>query len=96
LPSKPLRDAYERKKAEVMDKRYKTWGQELEYEVRKTGWKYASYQDIADHVLKNKKEFMNEKGRVDAFLIAAQLGISLTKAYVVKRIIELKEGAQNV
>jgi hypothetical protein len=88
IPSKELIDAYEDKKAKVMDKRYLDWGVELKGLKERAGWRFASVQDIASEVLKHKDDFINDKGRFDAFLIASQLGIGVTKSYIVKRYLE--------
>jgi len=88
LPSSRLTEAYEVKKASIMDKRYEEWGYELRAMKEKVGWRYASIQDIANHIIEHKDDFTNEKGKIDAFLISAQLGIGITKSYTVKRFLE--------
>jgi hypothetical protein len=88
LPSKRLIDDYEVKKAKIMDMRYESWGAELKANQDRARWRYASIQDIALEVKSHIDDFINDKGKIDAFLIASQLGIGVNKAYCVKRFLE--------
>jgi ABC-type oligopeptide transport system ATPase subunit len=88
LPSKSLVDAYEEKKARIMDKRYELWREEIKASQRVTEWRYKTVKEIGDEVLKHLDDFIGRKDKIDAVLISSQLGINITKAYMVKRYIE--------
>jgi ABC-type dipeptide/oligopeptide/nickel transport system ATPase component len=88
LPSKGLVDAYEAKKAEVMNVRYKSW--ETELKVQKSDYRYAPIDVIAKEVMEHLDDFKGRKGKVDAMLISSVLGIGVPKAYMVKRYVEYK------
>lgn len=87
LPSEALCKAYEEKKTAIMEKRYKDWGESLKAKVG-TEWRFASVMDIAREVSSRKGDFLDDEGRVDAFLVSGLLGINTTKAYAVKRVVE--------
>lgn len=86
LPSENLTNEYEKKKAEIMERRYRDWSKEVKANVNP--YKFSSPMEIAREVLKNKETFMDKKGRFDAFLISGLLGINTVKAYTVKRLLE--------
>jgi ABC-type oligopeptide transport system ATPase subunit len=88
LPSKELIETYEDKKARIMDRRYELWREEIKASQRVLEWKYKTIKEIAEEVLKHYDDFVNHKGRLDASLIASQLGIGITKSYMVKRYVE--------
>jgi len=87
-PSEDLAKAYEEKKAMVMDKRYSLWYDEIKASQRVMEWRYKTVKEIADEVFKHLDDFIGRKGKVDAVLISGQLGIGMSKAYMVKRYVE--------
>jgi hypothetical protein len=90
LPSQGLIDAYEAKKAEIMNSRYKSW--EIELKMQKSDYRYAPIDVIAKEVMEHLDDFKNEKGKIDAVLLSSYFGIGAPKAYMVKRYVEMKLG----
>jgi hypothetical protein len=87
-PSEALAKAYEEKKARIMDRRYELWSDEIKASQKAIEWKYKTIKEIAEEVLKHYDDFTGRKGKIDAALISGQLGIGMSKAYMVKRYVE--------
>lgn len=87
LPSEAVVRAYEEKKARVMDERYKAYKTELESGMR--SFRFASPVDIVNYIRVNKMEDLLKDGdRFDAVSISANFGLNITKAYVVKKMLD--------
>jgi energy-coupling factor transporter ATP-binding protein EcfA2 len=86
-PSKELAEAYEAKKASIMESRYTSWKEELKATSEAISWKYKTIPEIGKEVMEHLEDFKT-KGRINASLIAAQLGLGYSKSYLVKRWVE--------
>lgn len=85
LPSKELIEAYEKKKTEFLEMKYKEF--KAESRVMQTPYRYMSINELAKIIMDNRDTFMID-GKIDATLIAGMLEIGLPKAYAVKKFIE--------
>jgi hypothetical protein len=87
LPSEAVLKAYEEKKAIIMDERYKAYKTELE--TGEKSFRFASPIDVVKFIRDNKMEDLLKEGdRFDAVSISAHLDLNITKAYVVKKMLE--------
>ena len=87
LPSDAIIEAYEEKKARIMDERYKAYKTELE--TGEKSFRFASPIDVVKFIRENKMEnILKEGDRFDAVSISAHFDLNITKAYVVKKMLE--------
>ena len=87
LPSEAIVRAYEEKKARIMDERYRAY--KVEIEAGERSFRFASPVDIVKYIKENALESVLKDGdRFDAVSISAHFDINITKAYIVKKMLE--------